>query len=159
MLLHEPLDVIEKAETKRSPTMRNLAYHIPRILLGLLFTLAGGSIVFLIGHPPPPMPGFAGDFMKVVFGSRFVLFTDGVQFVCGVLLLANRYVPLALTILAGILANILVFHLTMQPIGIFPGLIATILWFVMAWQIRDHFAPLLAARVTPGVGAVRTPST
>ncbi len=83
------------------------------------------------------------------FQSHWVLFVDAIQAIAGVMLLLNRFVPLALVMLAAVLSNILVFHITMMPLGIFPGLFATALWFVVALPLRAHFAPLLVARVAP----------
>jgi putative oxidoreductase len=114
-----------------------------RVLLGLLFTLAGFSgFVFLFMAAPPAMPGLAGEFQDVFFRSHWVLFVDGVELIAGLLLLASRYVPVALLLLAGILPNILVFHITMNPAGIVPGLIATALWFATALPYRALFAPI-----------------
>ena len=123
------------------------AYTAARILLGLLFVVAGASGFFLINNPPP-MPGLAGAFQDVFFKSRWVLFVDGVELVAGVLLLANRFVPVALLLLAGVLANILVFHITMFPAGIAPGLIALVLWLIVAMRYKALFAPLFAANPT-----------
>ena len=125
--------------------MRN-AVTVSRIVIGLLFLLAGASGFFLIQSPPAAPPGLAGQFQNIFFQSRWVLFVDGVEFIAGALLLANRFVPVALLLLAGVLPNILVFHITMMPMGIFPGLIATLLWFVVALQYRSLFAPLFVSR-------------
>ncbi|MGH7659341.1 MAG: DoxX family membrane protein [Vulcanimicrobiaceae bacterium] len=125
-----------------------IAATVSRILLGLLFLVAGASGFFFIANPPPAPPGLAGQFQDIFFASRWVLFVDGVEFVAAVLLLANRFVPIALLLLAGVLPNILVFHITMMPMGIFPGLIATLLWFVVALQYRSLFAPLFVARAS-----------
>src|SRR5580704_14037248 len=104
-----------------------------RIFLGLLFSLAGLSgFIFSFAGSPPPMPGLAGEFGDVFFRSHWVLYVDGIEFIAGALLLANRYVPLAITLLGAVICNILVFHLTMQPAGIGPGLVATLLWAVLA---------------------------
>lgn len=119
---------------------------VARLALGLLFLLAGASGFFLIANPPPAPPGLAGQFQTIFFESRWVLFVDGIEFIAGALLLANRFVPVALLLLAGVLSNILVFHITMMPLGIFPGLVATLLWFVVALQYRSLFAPLFVAR-------------
>jgi putative oxidoreductase len=121
-----------------------IAVLIARILLGLLFVFSG-SFAF-IPFTPPPQPGLAGQFQDVFFASHWVKFVEVVQLIAGLLLLANRYVPLALVALAAVLANILFFHLSMQPQGIVPGLIATVLWFLVAWWHRASFAPLLAAK-------------
>ncbi len=121
-----------------------IAVLIARILLGLLFVFAG--VFAFIPFTPPPQPGLAGQFQDVFFASHWVKFVEVVELIVGVLLLINRYVPLALVALAAILANILFFHLAMQPQGIVPGLIATVLWFLVAWRHRASFAPLLAAK-------------
>ena len=120
---------------------------IARILLGLIFTIFGlnGFLNFI--PPPPSIPGNAGAFFGAIVASHYVYLTAGAQVVGGVLLLINQYVPLALVILAGVIANILVFHITMYPQGIFPfPILVTVCWFIVAWSMRDHFAPLLARK-------------
>ena len=114
-----------------------------RIALGLVFTLAGASIFFLIANPPPMPPGLAGTFTSAFFASRWVVFVDLVELTAGVLLLANRYVPLALVLLGAVLSNILAFHVTMQPGTIVLPLILTALWFALAHSRRAQLVVLL----------------
>jgi hypothetical protein len=121
-----------------------IAAPVSRIVLGLLFTVAGISGFVLIGHPPPTPPGVAGEFQDVFFASRWVLFVDGVEIIAGVLLLANRYVPLALTALAAVITNIIAFHATMQPAGLPIAAVVVVLWVLVAARHRDGLAPLLA---------------
>lgn len=90
------------------------------------------------------MPGLAGQFQTVIFQSHFVLFIDTVQLLTGLALLLNRFVPLALLISAAFLYNILAFHITMMPLGIFPGLVLTVCWFIVAFSMRDRLSPLLS---------------
>jgi hypothetical protein len=66
----------------------------------------------------------------------------GFQIIGGLLLLSGRFIPLALVILAPILVNILTFHLTMAP-GILPGLVCTVLWFIVFAGHRNSFAAIL----------------
>lgn len=117
-----------------------------RIILGLAFFAAGLSGFLLINNPPPAPPGLAGAFQDVFFRSHWVLFVDSIEFVSGALLLANRFVPLALTMLGAVLSNILVFHITMAPAGIVPGLVLTALWVVVAQSVRSSLAPLFVAK-------------
>jgi hypothetical protein len=108
--------------------------------------LAGASGFLLISNPPPAPPGLAGEFQHVFFQSRWVLFVDGMEFLCGALLLANRFMPLALLTLAAILANILAFHITMQPAGLPIPVVLVALWVFLAYHHRASFAPLLVAK-------------
>ena len=67
--------------------------------------------------------------------------------VSGILLLANRFVGLGLTLLGRVLFNILLFHLLMNPGGIGMGAFATLLWLLVAWEHRIVFERLFAARL------------
>jgi len=39
------------------------------------------------------------------------------------------------------------FHVTMFMVGILPGLITTVLWFVVAWSLRAQLSPLFVNKV------------
>jgi putative oxidoreductase len=127
----------------------NIAATVARILLGLVFFAAGLSGFLLISHPPAQPPGLAGEFQDVFFRSYWVLFVDGVEFVAGVLLLSNRYVPLALVLLAAVISNIIVFHVTMAPMGLPVAAIMAALWVILATRYRSSFAPLFVQKPTP----------
>ncbi|HWT06810.1 MAG TPA: DoxX family membrane protein [Xanthomonadales bacterium] len=115
---------------------------VARILLGLVFFAAGLGGFLLISHPPAQPPGLAGEFQDVFFRSYWVLFVDGVELIAGLLLLSNRYVPLGLTLLAAVIANIIVFHATMAPLGLPVAAIVAVLWTIVATRYRSSFAPL-----------------
>jgi len=120
---------------------------IARYLLGLMFTVFGLNM-FLHFIPMGPMPtGQAGDFMVVFTSSHYFYFVGAVMVISGLLLLAGRFVPLALVLLGPVLVNILIFHITMAPKGIGTGLVATLLWFLVFFRYRVAFAPLFKARV------------
>ncbi len=122
---------------------------VARILLGLVFFAAGLSGFLLISHPPAQPPGLAGEFQDVFFRSYWVLFVDAVEVIAGVLLLAARYVPLALALLAAVIANIIVFHLTMAPMGLPVAAVVAALWAIVAWRYRSSFAPLFVQKAVP----------
>jgi putative oxidoreductase len=119
---------------------------IARILLGVMFTVFGlNGFLHFIPSPAFP-PGYLLDFFTAIVGSGFYVMIFGVQLICGLLLLTNLYVPLAVVALAGVLLNILTFHATMNPQGFPPAIVATILWFLTAWPIRAQFAPIFARK-------------
>jgi hypothetical protein len=130
-----------------------ITFTAARVLLGLAFTAAGltGLIFIFLPTPPPAPPGLAGTFQQVFFQSHWVVLVSGVEFVAGAAVLVNRYLPLALVALAAVLTNILAFHLTMNPSGIVPGAVLSALWFVVAFPLRAHFAPLLAKTAQPAI--------
>jgi uncharacterized membrane protein YphA (DoxX/SURF4 family) len=121
-----------------------IAALVARILLGLVFAGLGSQPFFI--HNPAPQPGLAGEFNTLFYQSHWVQFVALAQVVAGLLLLANRYVPVALIIIAAFLYNSYAFHITMMPLGLVAPLVATILWLLVALQYRDVFAPIFRAR-------------
>jgi len=123
-----------------------IASTIARYLLGLVFTFFGlnGFLNFI--HQPPPANPLELQFLVSVGASHFAAFFFVVQIVGGLLLLAGYFVPLALTLLAGELYNILAFHITLSPSTIGPALVAAVLWIVVFTQYRESFRGILAAR-------------
>ena len=123
-----------------------IVYTAARIILGLVFFIFGIN-GFLFFMKAPPLSGPAGEFSGAMFVSHFMWFTSGVQVICGILLLTNQYVPLALVVLGAVLSNILAFHITMLPGGLPLALLTTAIWVVACWPYRSHFAQLFARQV------------
>jgi uncharacterized membrane protein YphA (DoxX/SURF4 family) len=122
---------------------------IARYLLGLLFVVFGlnGFLHFI---PTGPMPtGAAGQFMAAVMvGSHYMTVVFAIQLVAGLLLLVGQYVPLALTLLAPVIVNVVMFHAFMAPEGLPLAVITTVLWLIAAYPVRSVFAVLLRRNVT-----------
>ena len=122
-----------------------MAAIVARYLLGLIFTIFGlnGFLNFI--HQPPPANPLAMQFFVAVSASHFAAFFFAVQVLGGLLLLSGFFVPLALTLLAAVLYNILAFHLTLSP-GIAPGLVACVLWVLVFLQYRESFNGIFSAK-------------
>jgi len=123
-----------------------IATVIARILLGLLFLVMGlnGFLHFI---PMSPPPGLAGQYFTVLFVSHYMVLVFLLQVIGGALLLANRFVPLALILLGPILVNILLFHSLMAPAGLPLALLATVLWGIVFYGVRRAFAGVFVQRV------------
>jgi len=121
------------------------ASTIARYLSGVIF-LVFGLNGFLHFIPLPPPSGVAGQFMGALFVSHYLTLIFALQVIGGVLLLANRYVPLALAILAPVIVNILSFHALMAPSGLPLALFVTVLWALVFVHVRTAFAALFHAR-------------
>ena len=126
-----------------------LAATIARYLLGLMFTIFGLNGFFHFIPQPPPHEPLALQYMGVMIQSHYFVLVFLLQLLAGLLLLANRFVPLALTLLAPILVNVLLFHILMNPEGVGAGLFATILWLLVFLSVRNAFAGIFAARAVP----------
>jgi putative oxidoreductase len=120
--------------------------NISRFLLGFIF-LVFGLNGFLHFIPMPPPSGVAGQFLGSMFVTRYLLIVSALQVISGALVLVNRYVPIALTILAPIIVNILLFHVLMNPAGLGLALLVAILWGVVFASVRSAFAGIFEARV------------
>ncbi len=123
-----------------------IATLIARILLGLLF-LVFGLNGFLHFIPMAPPAGLAGQYMGALFLSHYLVAVFLLQTIGGALLLANRFVPLALVLLGPVLVNILLFHALMAPEGMPVALFATVLWAILFYAVRRAFAGVLVQRV------------
>lgn len=120
-----------------------------RILLGLLFFVTGlnGFLNFL-PQPKGGMPEAAAALAGALMKSRYLFpLVMGTQLVSGILLLVNRFVPLALTLLAPVVVNILAFHAFLAPQGLGIAIAVVVLEIYLAWTYRKAFKPMLVARV------------
>ena len=129
---------------------RTIARYLPaaaRVLLGALFLFAG---LFGLLMTPPPMVGMpegAVAFNAALTKSGYMLPLVAVtQALVGALLLANRFVPLALALLAPVVVNIVAFHLFLEPSGRPVAVVVAALELYLAWSYRAAFRPMLAAR-------------
>ncbi len=125
-----------------------LVSTIARYLLGLTFTIFGLNGFFHFIPQPPPANPLAGQFFVAMSASHYMVPVFFLQLACGLLLLAGRFVPLALTVLAGIIFNILTFHIAMDPKGLGAGIFVAILWVLVFLSYRASFAPLLSPTPT-----------
>lgn len=116
-----------------------IAALVARILLGLVF-LTFGLDKFIHFIPAQMPPGVAGEFAGILYTTHYLLIIGTIETITGLLFLLNRYVPLALTLVGPVIVNILIFGSLMQPSGLPPGIIVTILWFILFYYHRAAFA-------------------
>jgi uncharacterized membrane protein YphA (DoxX/SURF4 family) len=119
---------------------------IARILLGLIFLVFGlnGFLNFLSMGPMPT--GLAGQFIGALVLSHYFWVVAALQIAGGALLLANRFVPLALVLLGPVIVNIICYHVFLNPIGAVPAVVVTVLWFIVFYGKRQYFSGIFAQR-------------
>jgi len=117
-----------------------------RLVLGLIFFVFGlnGFLHFL---PQPPLAGPSGAFVGALVASGYLFpLLKATEVLSGALLLSGFFVPLALTLLAPVIVNIVAFHLFLAP-GNYPVLAAVLASEIfLAWTHRAAFASVLRAR-------------
>jgi putative oxidoreductase len=140
--------------------MNTIAKHLPtaaRIFLGLVFTVFGLNF-FVHFIPQPPAPPQADAFVGALAASGYLMpLLATTEVLAGLLLLRNRFVPLALALLAPIVVNIVGFHLALAPAGLPVALAVLVAQLYLAWARRESFAPMLRARTEPAPQLAVTP--
>ena len=114
-----------------------------RILLGLMFFIFGlNNLLHFLKMPPPS--GDALTWIGIMASHHWMNFVGVLMVVAGLLLLVNRFVPLALTLLAPIILNILLYHALLWPHGAAPAIAALVLELVLIAFYFRSFLPILA---------------
>ncbi|RKH12526.1 DoxX family membrane protein [Corallococcus sp. CA053C] len=132
---------------------KSMTRHLPtaaRLLMGLVFFVFGlnGFLNFIPAPSNQPEGAMAFGMAMMKTGYLFPLL-KGTELLVGVLLLANRFVPLALALIAPVIVNIFMFHAFLAPAGIAIALILLALELSLAWSFRAAYRPMLAMRATP----------
>ena len=122
-----------------------IASLIARLLLGLIF-LVFGLNGFLHFIPMPPPTGVALQFFMAMIATHYWVVIFGVQVIGGVLLLVNRYVPLALVLLGPVIVNIFFFHMFMAPAGLPLAIVVVVLWVILAVRNKQYFSSIFVPR-------------
>jgi uncharacterized membrane protein YphA (DoxX/SURF4 family) len=123
---------------------------VARVLMGLVFLVTGlnGFLRFL--PEPATMPEGAAAFAGALMQTRYMFpLIMATQLVVGVLLLVNRFVPLALVLIAPVIVNIIGFHVFLAPAGIGPGILVLVLEIYLVWEYRSAYGPMFALRAHP----------
>jgi hypothetical protein len=126
---------------------RHVFTAIVRTLLGLGF-LVTGTNYFVHFMPMPAMPVPAQQFLGALHDAGYVMpIVKTIEIAAGLALVCNRFVPLALTLLAPLLVSIVGFHLALAPAAIGLPIALLALEIMCAISYRAAFAPMLRARV------------
>ncbi|HEU4536246.1 MAG TPA: DoxX family protein, partial [Polyangiaceae bacterium] len=118
--------------------MRHLA-TVARVLYGLMFLVFAANffVPFLPPQPPPPPAALA--FIGGFAGSGMLALVKAIELVAAIALLANRFVPLALVVLAPIVVGIAYFHIVLAPAGVPIVIVVLALQLALAWVHRAAF--------------------
>jgi hypothetical protein len=138
-----------RAEEPTGRQPRSFARHLAalaRVLMGLTFLVFGlNGFLHFIPLPKAPKPegavAFAGALMKTGYMFPMIM---GTQLLVAVLLLSNRFVPLALALIAPVVVNIVAFHVFLEPGGLPLALVVLALELFLAWAYRRQYRSMLS---------------
>lgn len=120
---------------------------LARVFLGLLFAVFGlnGFLNFI---PVPPPSAAGGAFLGALAATGYMFpMIKSFEIVAGLMLLANRFVALALLFLAPIVVNIFFYHAVLDAPASMPmPTIIVVVTAYLGWANRKAFAGVLAAK-------------
>jgi uncharacterized membrane protein YphA (DoxX/SURF4 family) len=125
---------------------------VARVLLGLpLFASGLFGLLNLTPQPTTPLAegamAFSDALIKTGYMLQLIFIT---HLIVGVLLLVNRFVPLALVLFAPFIVNAMGFHIFLEHMGLPIAAVFLLLEFYLAWQYRKYFVPVLTIKASPG---------
>ena len=122
---------------------KNLFYNVVRVLLGLLLAFSGFNK--LIGFlENPPLPEAATALISALFNSGYMMTVVGIfEIVIGIMMVFNRFVPLAAVLLVPLSINFILFHLFLDLRGIIPAVVISIANLYIVMVNWDLYKPLL----------------
>ena len=120
---------------------------VVRSLLGFAFVFFGLNNFLHFFTPPMPTDPVLLSVMTGFMATRYLFpLMSVVEILSGLMLLAGRFVPLALVMLAPILVNIVGYHLALDMKGIGAGVFLTVLELFVAYAYRSAFVALVNAK-------------
>ncbi len=131
-------------KTRLLPTIARYVMGLPLIVFGL-----NGFFNFM-PQPKTPLAAGAMTFVGALVNSGYMMPLIGATLlIVGVLLVSNRFVPLALVLFAPFIVNSIAFHLVLEHTGLIMAAIFLALELYLAWNYRQAYRSLLTARVFP----------
>jgi hypothetical protein len=119
-----------------------------RLIFGAWFVFAGLNDLLHFWQPPAPVTPQSQALMQGLAGSGYIFPALGVVYtLSGLFLLANRFVALALVMLAAPVVVIFGYHAVMEDHLLGPGLAVLLIYLVLAWQQRATLGVLLRPRM------------
>jgi len=142
------LDSTSDLPGKQQKSFTRFFPAIARVLLGLPMVIFGLNGFFnFIPPPETPLPEKAMTFASALATSGYMMQLIGAtMLVSGVLLVLNRFVPLALLLLAPFFVNSLAFHIVLEHSGLPMAAVFAAFELYLAWVYRAAYRPLFVSR-------------
>ena len=124
-----------------------------RFIVGAIFLVFGtnGVLTLFFGYtfiemPSPEEGSFVAQYFNVLSGSYILKTVKIIETLGGFMLLSGVFLPLGAILLAPIVVNIFLFHLTLEPQEISMALLLVAGEVLIAWAYWEYFRPLFHIR-------------
>ena len=123
-----------------------IAVIIARSLMGLL--LAFASVTYFLNLiTPPEATGAMKIFGDGLVASVYIFPTiKAIELICGIMLLAGRFVPLMAVVIFPIVVNILLVQVFLDPKSLPVGAFLMFANLFIAYYYRESYKPLFKAK-------------
>lgn len=120
-----------------------------RVALGLIFFIVG--VIGLLNLAQIPTRTTAAyNFLQSMQSTGYLAqVVNGMEFLCGAALMVGFFVPLALVLIAPILANILLYTLFLDQVGLPISMVVLIIDLFVMYAYRQAFLTLFQMKPTP----------
>ncbi len=135
-------------EDRRARPVTRWLPAVARVLMGAPLVVFGLN-AFLNFIPPPstPLPEGAMAFVGALVQAGYMMPLIGLtHLTVGVLLLVNRFVPLALALFAPFIVHSIAFHVFLERSGLPMAIVFLALELYLVWAYREAYRPMLKAR-------------
>lgn len=122
--------------------------YISRLFLGVVFLVAGINGYFVIFDMEPFIA--TSPEAMALFEFKYLLIVEkSLEVICGILLLLNRFIPMAIAILAPIIFNILLLHLFLDHSLLLLAVLLVIALGYLLFSYRKNFLGVLERKSDP----------
>ncbi len=116
--------------------------HISRLFLGVVFLIAGINGYFVIFGFEPFIA--TSPEAMALFEFKYLLIAEkSLEVICGILLIINQFIPLAISILSPIVANIFLLHLFLDHSLLLLAIMLVLTLGFLLFYYRMNFMSVL----------------
>ena len=128
--------------------MTKIFMQISRLFLGVVFLVAGINGYFVIFGLEPFIA--TSPEAMALFEFKYLLIVEkSLEVICGILLLINQFIPLAIAILSPIVANIFLLHLFLDHSLLLLAIILVLTHCYLLFYYRKNFMSILERKPKP----------
>jgi uncharacterized membrane protein YphA (DoxX/SURF4 family) len=132
--------------SKKENKALNIITVIIRILFGTLLVFASISYFFKL-FPVPVLEGQMKIFTDGIDASGYLMpLVKGIELICGILLIFDRFVTLATIIILPIVVNVLAVHIFLAPEGLPVAMFMAVANLLLVLRNRDRYKELLVIK-------------